>query len=718
MTAHLLPGRRILLPVSLLLLLSLLLPPAAAQAAPPPVVDTTVTEVAAMLADGETTSVELVRQYLRRVTAFEDAYGDQPGLNAIINVNPRALERAAAMDADRAAGVDHGPLHGVPVLVKDNFDTGDMPSTSGSLPLATMQPAEDATQIAQLRDAGAIIIAKANLHEFAGSWETVSSLGGQTRNPYDQTRVPGGSSGGTSAGVAASFAPIGMGSDTCGSIRVPASNTALVGLRATPGLTSLDGIFPMSSTQDVGGPMGMTVEDVALVMDATAGYDPADPSTVGADEHVPDSYLDGLSPDALDGARIGIFTDYLGGSEEEMKVTELVDAAADDMEAAGATVVEIGPQEDLMDAVSSSGLIFDEMYHDTAEYFAKPGLQLPEGLAELTESTDRVTLSDVFATGDVHPAINWMQGLLGSPELPNPTYLEKLEHRETAKQLLEDLLDDNDLDALAYPSTRQQATEINGSQPGVNCNLSAHTGFPALVVPAGLTTDGVPVGVELLGMPFSEPELLALGHAYEQATGHRVPPASTPERDVASCEPGGSSPYADAVGNTHEGAIACLHGLEIVRGFTDGTFGPRRSLTRGQTATMLYGALLAAGMDEVVDAPDAFEDDDGSVHEPAIDALAELGVLRGTADGSMAVSRPVTRGQLASMINRALVHVLAVEPEASADAFADDDGSVHEGTINALASWGVFRGTADGRANVGAPITRDQASSLLTRALF
>ena len=233
-----------------------------------------VTELAAALESGTATSQDLVAQYLARIEAYDQ---QGPMLNAVVTVNPDAMAVAASLDAERATGSVRGPLHGIPVVVKDNYDTGDMPTTAGAIALATSIPPDDAFQARKLRDAGAIILAKTNMHELAYGLTTVSSFGGQTRNPYDPTRNPGGSSGGTGAAIAASFAAVGMGSDTCGSIRIPSSHQSLVGLRGTRGLSSRDGIIPLSSTQDIGGPLARSVEDLAITLDATVGFDPADP---------------------------------------------------------------------------------------------------------------------------------------------------------------------------------------------------------------------------------------------------------------------------------------------------------------------------------------------------------------------------------------------------------------------------------------------------------
>jgi amidase len=278
-------------------LLALLAPTlVVAQARPFEVHEASVTEIQQALTTGRVTSLQLVDAYLARIAAY-DASG--PELNSYIRVSPRARADAQRLDDERRAGRVRGPLHGVPIALKDNYDTFDMPTSGGLLAFASLQPKEDAFVVKKLRDAGAIIIGKTNLHELAHGITTISSLGGQTRNPYDPQRNPGGSSGGTGAAVAASLAAVGWGSDTCGSIRIPCSVNNLVGLRPTQGTVSRVGIMPLSHTQDIGGPLARTVTDLAIALDATFGFDPKDPpSRMWAGRQLP-RFTDSLRADAL-----------------------------------------------------------------------------------------------------------------------------------------------------------------------------------------------------------------------------------------------------------------------------------------------------------------------------------------------------------------------------------------------------------------------------------
>jgi amidase len=275
-----------ILACALLLLCAGFAPDANTQPSPPSfeLMEATIPQLQAALSAGTITSKELVTAYLARIDAY-DKRG--PALNAISVVNKKALDEAVGRDAERQAGAPRGLLHGIPIIVKDNYETAGMQTADGSLALAGWVPPNDLTLVKKLRAAGAIIIAKSNMHEFAYGITTEGSLFGATRNPYSLDRNPGGSSGGTGAAIAANFATVGMGSDTCGSIRIPASHNSLVGIRGTQGLSSRSGIIPLSSTQDIGGPIGRSVTDVAIVLDAIVGYDSADPQTAASVGNVP-----------------------------------------------------------------------------------------------------------------------------------------------------------------------------------------------------------------------------------------------------------------------------------------------------------------------------------------------------------------------------------------------------------------------------------------------
>ena len=487
------------------------------QASPPPalfeVYEQSILELQTAQVEKRVTSRGLMDAYLARIAAYDQT---GPRLNAIVVLNPRARDEADALDRERARAGPRGPLHGIPVLVKDNYDTVDMPTSGGSLGLATMQPAADAFQVKRLRDAGALILGKTTMHELAAGITTISSLTGQTRNPYDLMRVPGGSSGGSGAAVAASFAAAGMGSDTCGSIRIPAANQNLVGLRATRGLSSRTGVIPLSGTQDVAGPLARTVTDLAIMLDATVGVDPDDAITADGAGHVPKTYRDMLTAGRLKGARIGVLRALFGSAPEDEEVGELMRKALDAMKAQGAEVVDVVvPGMD--DLLRDASVITDEFKFDLAAYLARHPNAPVKSLGEIIER------------GLHHDALDQTFRLRNAPEKKETEhYRQALLKRRALREAVEVALEVQRVDVLAYPTLRRKPTLIGEAQAGTNCQLSATTGLPAISMPAGFTVDGLPVGLEFLGPAFSEPALLGLAFAWEQAASPRRAPFSTP----------------------------------------------------------------------------------------------------------------------------------------------------------------------------------------------
>jgi Asp-tRNA(Asn)/Glu-tRNA(Gln) amidotransferase A subunit family amidase len=473
-------------------------------------------ELQADMTSGATTAVDLVRFYLRRIAAFDQA---GPRLNAVIALNPQAEAVAASLDAERRRGRTRGPLHGIPVLIKDNLDTADMPTTGGCLALSGRVPRADAFQVRRLREAGAVILGKVNLHELALGLTTVSSLGGQTLNPYDLARAPGGSSGGSGVAAAANFAAFTIGTDTSGSIRIPSSHNAIVGLRPSAGLSSRAGVIPFSHTQDTAGPMARSVMDIAVVLDATIGHDPADPVTAAGVGKTPASYRSALRPDALRGARIGVLTEFFGTAPEDQPVAAVVRKAVDDMKARGATAVDV-TVPNLATLLAASNLLVQELKFDLLEYFGRPPAAAVRSIEALLASGLHAAQLQGFLEGanalaDDYPA--------------SDDYRKRLEARDTLRTAIVAAMDANRLDALVYPTARRIAPVIGGNQLGSNAGLSAQSGCPAITVPAGAVEGGFPVGVELLARPFAEPVLLALAFSYEQATRHRRPPLSAPK---------------------------------------------------------------------------------------------------------------------------------------------------------------------------------------------
>ena len=346
------------------------------------VVEKSIGELQTALAGGRVTSARLVELYLDRIRAYDQV---GPRLNVVLHLNVNATREARDLDAERKRRGPRGPLHGIPVLLKDNFDTRDMPTTGGSLALSGVVPAEDAYQVKRLRQAGAVILGKVNLHELALGLTTVSSLGGQTLNPYDVTRSPGGSSGGSGVAAAASFAAVTLGTDTSGSIRIPSSHNSLVGLRPTAGLSSRAGIIPFGHTQDTGGPMARSVSDVAIVLDATAGYDPADPVTALGKGRIPTAYTSALRADALSGARVGVLREFFGTAPEDEPVAAIVRQAVEDMKARGATAVDI-VVPNLTQQLTASSLLTQELKFDLRDYLRRSRGARIKSLEELLSS--------------------------------------------------------------------------------------------------------------------------------------------------------------------------------------------------------------------------------------------------------------------------------------------------------------------------------------------
>lgn len=453
-------------------------------------------------------AVDVVEGYLARIAAYDDA---GPALNALLTLNPDAVAQAAALDQERRVSGPRGPLHGIPVIIKDNYSTVDMPTTGASKALANFTPNADATAVQRLRDAGAIILAKANLHEFAYGITTISSLGGQTRNPYDPTRIPGGSSGGTAAAIAASFAAVGMGTDTCGSIRIPAAFNDLVGLRPSKGYTSIYGIMPLASTQDVLGPLARNVEDLAVVLDIVSGYDARDPATLPMQARPRTQFRSKLGSVPLAGMRIGRLVNYVDSAEAPVKAA--LELAFAQLTAAGAVIVDVSIP-DLNTLVAASGVIAQEFEVDLDAYLAEFGAN--------------TTLEAIVATGLYDPAVKTLLERSAAGQQDPVVYQKALAMRATLRSAIEDAMSGAGVDVLAYPPSAALPVHIGENQPGNNCSLSSNTGLPALALPIGFSAEGLPQGLELLGTAFSDEELLARGYALEGLFAARRAPASTP----------------------------------------------------------------------------------------------------------------------------------------------------------------------------------------------
>lgn len=477
------------------------------------VAEASIADLRAALLDGRANSVGLVDAYLARIAAYDQR---GPRLNAIVRLNPRARVEAAARDAERAAGRAHGLLHGIPVLIKDNYDTKDLETSAGTVALATWIPPDDAYQVKKLRQAGAIILGKTNMHELASGISTISSIGGQTLNPYDLRRTPGGSSGGAGAAAATSFAAVAYGSDTCGSIRIPSAFNNLFGLRPTKGLTSVAGILPLAHSQDVAGPLARTVTDLAIALDATVGPDVDDPATAILQRRAVPSFSAHLDTTALRGARFGVLKSSLGDKGEDREVARLVKGALAQMVVHGAQLVDV--ELPLADSVFFQADVTNyEFKFDLMDYLAsRPNAPVH-------------SLHEILARGQYDVALDGaLRRRDSTVDRDSKEYRSALERRAVVLQALMKLLDDQHLDALVYPTAPQPPAIIGEAVAGASCLMASVTGMPALSMPAGFSRRGLPIGLEMLGRPLDDAKLVSFAYAYEQAVHPRFAPSTTP----------------------------------------------------------------------------------------------------------------------------------------------------------------------------------------------
>jgi amidase len=487
----------------------------------------TIDNVHAALRAKQTTCRTLVNLYLKRIEAYNKA---GPGLNAVQTINPHALQEADRLDAALMSSGPVGPLHCIPVLVKDEVDTSDMITTYGSAVFKDFVPQRNATIVTKLKDAGAVIIGKSTMGEFASGY--LSSASGPIRNAYDPKRHASGSSGGSGAGVAANFATVGIAEDTGGSTRGPAAVGSLVGLRPTVPLVSRHGMFPARPTTDTLGPITRTVRDAAIVLDAIAGYDSDDPVTAYAVGQIPKSYTSFLERDGLKGARLGVIRQPMDAktdptSEDYGKVRRVIDKAIGDLRSLGAEVV---------DPVIIPGLIERaNKPYDGNVFETEPAIN--QYLAEHPNAPAK-TLREILLSGKVVPSrVRVLMNSVGK-STEDAGYLQILLSIEDTRRVVLGLMADHKLDALVYATFDHQPVQIGSgdmtnplldtSGIGNNRRLSPILGFPAMTVPAGFTSDSIPVGIEFMARPFAEGTLFRLGYAYEQATHHRKPPPLAP----------------------------------------------------------------------------------------------------------------------------------------------------------------------------------------------
>ena len=470
---------------------------------------------------GEITAVDLVKSYLKRIELY-DKQGSH--LNSIIAINPSALEDAKMLDEERKANKIRSVLHGIPIVIKDNIDVINMPTTAGCTVLQNSRPANDAFVVTKLRQAGAIILAKVNLTEFARHGVSVSSLGGQTRNPYDLTRTPGGSSGGTGAAVAANFAVAGLGTDTVNSVRSPASACNLVGVRPTTGLLSRSGTIPCAlATQDTTGVLAKTVSDAVILLDVCAGYDADDPKTAEAIKRKKDSYMPYLNAQGISGKRIGSLRNIFGCEPEILNIMKNAENILCEL---GAEIVPLEIPE-----------------FDTALVFKTCDVQLFETKPYLNAYLQNIPdcpvkdIKELIASNQLHISIVDDMAQCASIEEPlkQMEYFKRLSLIAEKRSLAYYTMAEHQLDAFLYPHQQILAEPIvNQSQNGRNGVLASVLGFPAIVLPGGFTkptehaTQGVPVGIEFMARPYDEATLIEIAFGFEQKACYRILPALTP----------------------------------------------------------------------------------------------------------------------------------------------------------------------------------------------
>ncbi|NOZ54174.1 MAG: amidase [Gammaproteobacteria bacterium] len=483
------------------------------------ITETTIGRVHQAFQAGDLNCQQLVEAYIGRIHQYDQT----TKLNAIVLINPNAQQRATVLDEEFRSTQQLRALHCVPVILKDNYDTADMPTTGGSIVLKESLPPDDAYMVKKLRQAGAIILAKSNMAEWAFSpYFTVSSTSGETLNPYDLTRVPAGSSGGTAAAVAANLGLVGMGTDTGNSIRGPASHTALVGIRSTIGVTSRDGIIPLLLNRDIAGPMTRTVEDAARIFNVISGYDPADPVTIASKGRLPYDYTEYLKSNGLKGVRIGVLRSLINTPTADPEVVEIMQQAIADIKKLGAQIVDPFIVPNLQQLTRATGFC-SRFRYDINNYFLS-----------LTTNVSTIKLQDIMVSKRYHESsesgMKWAMSVNVAPERQKPPCVdvEGDPRRVALLNAVVAAMVQHQVDAVVYPTWNNPPRKVGDldSPHGNNSPIIApHSGQPAITVPMGFTKEGLPVGLQILGKPFSESRLFQFAYSYEQSTLHRKPPA-------------------------------------------------------------------------------------------------------------------------------------------------------------------------------------------------
>lgn len=589
-------------------------------------------EISDALDNNQITSEQLVTYYLERIQAY-DKQG--PTINSFTNINEEAIEIAKQLDAERQSKGPRSVLHGIPIVVKDNFDVKGMPTTAASVALKEAYPEQDAFTIQKLKDAGAIIIGKTNMSEFAASYGRLgySSLGGLTLNPYNLKRDASGSSSGTAAAVTANFGVFGLGTDTSGSVRGPAHVTGLVGIRPTLGLISRGGVVPSSLNFDTPGPMARSVEDVAIALSFMAGVDEQDDETLLAKGHIVEDYSKSLDKTALKNARIGVAVDFFGDNAE---VDTITNEALKKMEEMGTEIIPVS-------------------FSETTQYLWTPiigpineanfKVQLEKYLTQFPASQPK-TLEEIIKISESPEVLNsatpvnpaGLEGL--KTNLKQAGFKDTPEYNQLVTQAIpkvrdevQSIMDKENLDAIVFPTMSCPASSrFDQEDPTYVCEaydtyaagyIATTIGFPEITVPAGVTKEELPVGISFLGSAYSEQSLLDLAYSFEQATHARTLPKTTPNFEMNVEE---KPTFKDVSSYVDE--IMYLADKGIITGDPDGTFKPNDPITRLQAIQMI---LKEKGIVDFSDVPnpgfvDISPGDDGYEE---IAKAAELGIING-----------------------------------------------------------------------------------------
>lgn len=489
--------------------------------------ESTISNVQQALANKSTSCVAITQAFLQRIITYDQS----TALNAIILLNPNALNTARSLDKEFSSTHELRPLHCVPVILKDNYDTADMVTEAGAIALKGSVPSDDAFMVRKLREAGAVILAKSNMGEWAFSpFDTVSSTHGETRNAYDLQRVPAGSSGGTASAIAANFGIIGMGTDTGNSIRGPASHLALVGMRSTIGLTSRDGVVPLLLNRDIAGPLTRSVEDAAKTFTIIAGFDAADPVTHNKISKTRTDYTRYLTRSGLKGVRLGVLRQLYDTASADPEVMRLMDQAINDLVLAGAVIVDPFEITDF-DMLRNATGFCSRFRYDLNNYLSTLNNQAGDSEPPITNFQQMVDY--VWYAPQSEQAIQWAASVTVAPEDQQPPCVD-VEGDSRRKDFLTAVvgaMKAHRVDAIIYPSWSNAPRLIGDfiSPHGNNSPVIApHTGQPSITVPMGFTLNGLPTGLQFLARPFDDEKLFKYAYAYEQATFHRKSPVMFP----------------------------------------------------------------------------------------------------------------------------------------------------------------------------------------------